>query len=94
MHDLPPLPWLRAFEVSARHLSFTSAAQELALSHAAVSKQIKLLELKLGEPLFFRFPRSLGLPKPARLFCRKCRTRLSGWRQGPVKSSARAEAMC
>ena len=42
MHDLPPLPWLRAFEVSARHLSFTSAAQELALSQAAVSKQIKL----------------------------------------------------
>ncbi len=52
MHDLPPLPWLRAFEVSARHLSFTAAAHELALSQAAVSKQIKLLEIKLGEPLF------------------------------------------
>ena len=71
MHDLPPLPWLRAFEVSARHLSFTSAAQELALSQAAVSKQIKLLELKLGEPLFHRFPRSLGLTKAGAAFLPK-----------------------
>jgi LysR family transcriptional regulator, glycine cleavage system transcriptional activator len=71
MHDLPPLPWLRAFEVSARHLSFTSAAQELALSQAAVSKQIKLLELKLGEPLFHRFPRSLGLTKAGEAFLPK-----------------------
>jgi LysR family transcriptional regulator, glycine cleavage system transcriptional activator len=71
MHDLPPLPWLRAFDVSARHLSFTSAAGELGLSQAAVSKQIKLLELKLGEPLFFRFPRSLGLTKAGEAFLPK-----------------------
>jgi LysR family glycine cleavage system transcriptional activator len=71
MHDLPPLPWLRAFEVSARHLSFTMAAQELGLSQAAVSKQIKLLELKLGEPLFHRFPRSLGLTKAGEAFLPK-----------------------
>jgi LysR family glycine cleavage system transcriptional activator len=71
MHDLPPLPWLRAFEVSARHLSFTSAAGELGLSQAAVSKQIKPLELKLGEPLFFRFPRSLGLTKAGEAFLPK-----------------------
>jgi LysR family transcriptional regulator, glycine cleavage system transcriptional activator len=71
MHDLPPLPWLRAFEVSARHLSFTSVAQELSLSQAAVSKQIKLLELKLGEPLFNRFPRSLGLTKAGEAFLPK-----------------------
>mgnify|MGYP003416913772 CR=1 FL=1 len=71
MHDLPPLPWLRAFEVSARHLSFTSAAAELALSQAAVSKQVKLLELKLGEPLFHRFPRSLGLAKAGEAFLPK-----------------------
>jgi LysR family transcriptional regulator, glycine cleavage system transcriptional activator len=71
MHDLPPLPWLRAFEVSARRLSFTSAAGELALSQAAVSKQIKLLELKLGEPLFHRFPRSLGLTKAGEAFLPK-----------------------
>ncbi len=71
MHELPPLPWLRAFEVSARHLSFTSAAHELALSQAAVSKQIKLLELKLGEPLFIRLPRSLQLTKAGEAFLPK-----------------------
>lgn len=73
MHSntLPPLPWLRAFEVSARHLSFTAAAQELGLSQAAVSKQIKLLELKVGEPLFYRFPRSLGLTKAGEAFLPK-----------------------
>jgi LysR family transcriptional regulator, glycine cleavage system transcriptional activator len=71
MHDLPPLQWLRAFEVSARHLSFTSAAGELGLSQAAVSKQIKLLELKLGEPLFHRYPRSLGLTKAGEAFLPK-----------------------
>jgi LysR family transcriptional regulator, glycine cleavage system transcriptional activator len=71
MHNLPPLAWLRAFEASARHLSFTSAAQELGLSQAAVSKQIKLLELKLGEPLFHRFPRSLGLTKAGEAFLPK-----------------------
>ncbi|MGL4488666.1 MAG: LysR substrate-binding domain-containing protein [Rhizobiaceae bacterium] len=68
---LPPLPWLRAFEVSARHLSFTAAAQELGLSQAAVSKQIKLLELKVGEPLFHRLPRSLGLTKAGEAFLPK-----------------------
>ncbi len=71
MQSLPPLAWLRAFETSARHLSFTSAALELGLSQAAISKQIKLLELKLGEPLFFRFPRSLGLTKAGEAFLPK-----------------------
>lgn len=71
MHSLPPLAWLRAFETSARHLSFTAAALELGLSQAAVSKQIKLLELHLREPLFFRFPRSLGLTKAGEAFLPK-----------------------
>ena len=73
MHDLPPLPWLRTYDVSARHLSFTSAAQELGLSQAAVSKQIKLLELKLGEPLFIRLPRSLKLTMAGEAFLPKVR---------------------
>ena len=71
MPELPPLPWLRAFEVSARHLSFTSAAQELGSSQAAVSKQIKLMELKLGEPLFYRLPRGLSLTKAGEAFLPK-----------------------
>lgn len=62
-HQMPPLPWLRAFEASARHLSFTNAATELNLTQAAISKQVKLLEHYLREPLFERLPRSLTLTK-------------------------------
>lgn len=58
---LPPLNWLRSFEASARHLSFTLAAAELNLTQAAVSKQIKNLEFSLGVNLFVRLPRSLEL---------------------------------
>jgi len=62
-YQMPPLPWLRAFEASARHLSFTNAAAELNLTQTAVSKQVKLLEHYLKEPLFDRLPRSLALTK-------------------------------
>ena len=60
---LPSLSWLRAFEAAARHLSFTHAAEELFLTQAAISKQVKLLEQFLREPLFERKPRSLVLTK-------------------------------
>jgi len=60
---LPPLSWLRAFEAAARHQSFTQAAEELRLTQAAVSKQVKLLEHYLRERLFDRKPRSLILTK-------------------------------
>jgi LysR family transcriptional regulator, glycine cleavage system transcriptional activator len=64
MHgDVPPLTWLRAFEVSARLLSFTAAAQELHLTQAAVSKHVKSLEHWLRHQLFIRHPRSLELTK-------------------------------
>ncbi|MBA4266111.1 MAG: LysR family transcriptional regulator, partial [Comamonadaceae bacterium] len=56
-----PLNALRAFEVSARHLSFTRAAQELNLTQAAVSQHVKNLEQRLGTPLFRRVPRGLAL---------------------------------
>jgi LysR family glycine cleavage system transcriptional activator len=61
--DLPPLTWLRAFEVSARLLSFTAAANELHLTQAAVSKHVKSLEHRLRHQLFVRHPRSLALTK-------------------------------
>lgn len=50
----PPLHWLKAFEVSARTLSFTRAAEELLITQSAVSKQIKNLEFHLGQQLFQR----------------------------------------
>lgn len=61
MTRLPPLTAMRSFEVAARHLSFTKAAQELFVTQAAVSHQIKALEGELGVSLFRRLSRSLAL---------------------------------
>jgi LysR family transcriptional regulator, regulator of gene expression of beta-lactamase len=56
-----PLNALRAFEASARHLSFTRAGLELRVTQAAVSHQVKGLEETLGVHLFRRLPRGLAL---------------------------------
>ncbi|BAQ81998.1 MULTISPECIES: LysR substrate-binding domain-containing protein [Pseudomonas] len=56
-----PLNALRAFEASARHLSFTRAAIELCVTQAAVSHQVKSLEAQLKVTLFKRLPRGLML---------------------------------
>lgn len=56
-----PLNALRAFDVSARHLNFTRAAEELHLSPTAVSQHVRNLEQRLGVPLFRRVPRGLAL---------------------------------
>ena len=58
---LPPLNALRAFEASARQLSFTRAAEELFVTQAAISHQIKALEDNLGIKLFMRKNRALLL---------------------------------
>ena len=64
---LPPLNALRTFEAAARHLSFTRAADELAVTQAAVSHQIKALEEHLGVQLFRRLSRRLILTDEAQL---------------------------
>src|SRR5215468_798865 len=56
-----PLNGLKAFEAAARHLSFTRAADELHVTQAAVSHQVKTLEQRLGVKLFRRLPKSLRL---------------------------------
>jgi LysR family transcriptional regulator of beta-lactamase len=56
-----PLNALRAFEASARQLSFTRAGLELRVTQAAVSHQVKSLEEILGVRLFRRLPRGLAL---------------------------------
>ena len=56
-----PLNALRAFEASARHLSFTKAGLELRVSQAAVSQQVKVLETSLRIKLFRRLTRGLAL---------------------------------
>src|SRR3954463_817169 len=58
---LPSTTMLRIFESTARHLSFTRAADELFLTQGAISKQIKALEDQLGRTLFIRLNRGLAL---------------------------------
>lgn len=58
---LPPLNALRVFEVAGRHLSFSRAADELCVTNAAVSHQIKQLEDHLGKKLFARRNNQLTL---------------------------------
>lgn len=58
---LPPLTALRAFEAAARHMSFAKAAEELHVTPAALSFQIKSLEEHLGQPVFHRLNRAVEL---------------------------------
>ncbi len=57
---------IRGFECSARHLSFTAAAQDLCLTQSAVSKQVKSLEDVLGVALFVRGGKGLSLTAEGR----------------------------
>jgi LysR family glycine cleavage system transcriptional activator len=66
--NIPPLRAIKAFEASARHLSFTKAAAELHVTQAAISHQIKNLEELTGVQLFQRFNRSLKLTFEGRLY--------------------------
>lgn len=71
---LPPLNALKAFEATARHLSFSRAAQELNVTPAALSHQIRGLEDFLGLKLFHRRARAIELTEPARLISPGIRT--------------------
>ena len=65
MRHLPSLNSLRAFEAAARHMSFTRAADELNVTSAAISQQIRGLEDWLGTPLFRRLTRAIRLTEAA-----------------------------
>ena len=89
--DLPPLAQLEAFEAAARHLSFTRAADELALTQSAVSRQIAALESFFGVPLFQRLHRALRLSDAGQVLQRAVREVLqqlhevSGALRGPTR---------
>ncbi len=65
---LPSLNALKAFEASARHESFTKAAQELCVTQGAVSQQVKGLEDELGVRLFLRERQRLALTDTGRAY--------------------------
>lgn len=66
MPRLPPLSAVRVFEAAARHQNFTQAAAELGMTQAAVSYQIRLLEERLGVPLFARHKGRVSLTEAGR----------------------------
>ncbi|MDR3371314.1 LysR substrate-binding domain-containing protein [Rhodoferax sp.] len=68
MRSIPPLTALKCFEAAARLSSVTLAAQELHVTHSAVSQQIRLLEETLNVTLFQREPRGLKLTEAGRLY--------------------------
>jgi DNA-binding transcriptional LysR family regulator len=65
---IPSLNWLRVFEAAARHESFARAANELNMSAAAVSQQVRALEERLKRPLFRRYAHSVQLTEAGRSF--------------------------
>ena len=82
MHrPMPPLNALKAFEATARHLSFTKAAAELHVTPAALSHQIRGLEDLLGLKLFFRRARAIELTDAARLIYPGIQTGFESLRQ-------------
>jgi LysR family glycine cleavage system transcriptional activator len=66
MRRLPPLAAVRVFEAAARHENFTLAAAELGMTQAAVSYQMRVLEERLGVPLFLRSKRRVTLTEAGR----------------------------
>jgi len=65
---------LRAFEAAARHLSCSRAAQELGVTHGAISHQVRGLEAYLGFALFRRLPRRLVLTEAGEALFTQVRT--------------------
>ena len=78
---LPSLNGLRAFEAAARHLSFTRAAAELAVTQTAISHQIRRLEEQLGIRLFVRRNRALELTREAQGYLPAVRAAFEDLRQ-------------
>jgi LysR family transcriptional regulator, glycine cleavage system transcriptional activator len=73
---LPPLPALRSFEAAARLESFSRAADELHVTHGAVSHQVRALEEFLGARLFARNGRRVALTADGRVFADRVRAAL------------------
>lgn len=88
---LPPLSALRPFEAAARLESFTRAAEELHLTHGAVSHQVRALEAHLGAPLFARHGKRVTLTAAGRAFAERVRAALEDIAQAAEQLRTRRE---
>jgi LysR family glycine cleavage system transcriptional activator len=82
MRALPNLNAIRAFDAAARHGSFARAADELGVSHAAVSRHVRNLEADLGVELFERHARHIVLTGEGSMFARATASSLSSLELG------------
>jgi LysR family glycine cleavage system transcriptional activator len=89
---LPSLNALRAFEVAARHRSFSRAADELCVTHGAISRHIAILEETLGERLFIRGGRRLELTAPAQHYLLSVQKAFETLRQATDKIAGKKRA--
>lgn len=90
MRPLPPLNAVRAFEAAARRGSFTAAAAELGVSHAAISRHVRGLEARLGVPLLLRDGRGLAPTEAGRAFAAVVADAFDRLSQGMVAIAAEA----
>jgi len=93
VQSLPPLQSLRVFESAARHLSFKRAADELHVTPAAVSLQIKALESHLGMALFVRQTRALELTEAGRRLWPKVNAGLAQFAAGVEAARATIDVL-
>lgn len=87
---LPPLAALRAFDAAARHLSISRAADELHLTHGAISHQVKKLEEQLGTALLARHGRGVVLTSAGAAFAHSLRAALVQLEQAVQAASAQS----
>jgi LysR family glycine cleavage system transcriptional activator len=89
---IPPLQTLLCFDAAARHESYTRAAQELALTQSAVSRQIGSLEEFLGTALFRRTRHGVELTAGGRAYARQVAARLEAIERDTLDAMARHDA--
>jgi len=79
---------LLAFEASARHQSYTRAAEELSLTQSAVSRQVQVLEVLLDVKLFLRKGRRIELTDVGRMYMRGVGSAIAGLRNATLQAIA------
>jgi LysR family transcriptional regulator, glycine cleavage system transcriptional activator len=84
----PSMSLLLAFDASARHLSFTRAAQDLYLTQSAISRQVQALETLLDVPLFVREQRKISLTGAGATYHREVSVALQRIRSGSLQAIA------
>jgi LysR family glycine cleavage system transcriptional activator len=77
LRRLPNLAALRAFEAAARHENFSRAAEEIHVTHGAISHQVRALEEELGVPLFARYGKRIAITQEGERFAATLRKALT-----------------